>query len=255
MSQLSSYLTGLIVPLNLCVVLVVTGTVVALMRWRRTGLVLVVTGLGWVLAWSLPATTLWLGGGLEQRYPYLPAAQVQTADAIVVLGGNTANNRANWFEPYDKNTATARIDRAAELYHAGRAPLIVLSGGALEGNVSEAQGMAHSLRQMGVPESALVLENASRNTYENAALTQDTLAERHIGTVLLVTSALHMPRAMAAFDKQGVPAIAAPGKPQIFPPRDRPLHIWLPDYRTLDASRSIIKEYAGLLVYWLRGWV
>jgi len=255
MSHLSNFLPGLIVPLNLCVVLVVTGAVVALVRWRRTGLLLAAAGVGWVLVWSLPATSLRLGGALEHRYPYLPAAEVQTADAIVVLGGNTANNRANWFEPYDKDTAAARIDRAAELYKAGRAPLIVLSGGALEGSVSEAQGMAHTLRQMGIPEAAMVLENASRNTYENAALTQDALADHHIGKVLLVTSALHMPRAMAAFDKQGVEAVAAPGKPQIFPPPDRPLRIWMPDYRTLDASRSIIKEYAGLLVYWLRGWV
>jgi len=255
MPEFSALLTALIVPLNLCVALVVTGAVVALVRWRRTGLLLAAVGVAWMLAWSLPATSLWLGGALEQRYPYLPAPEMPRADAIVVLGGNTANNRANWFEPYDRHTAAARIDRAAELFDAGRAPLVVLSGGALEGTVSEAQGMAHSLRQMGVPESALVLENASRNTYENAALTQDALARRGIGSVLLVTSALHMPRAMAAFGKQGVTAIAAPGRPQIVPPPDRRLAVWLPDYRTLDASRSIIKEYAGLLVYWLRGWV
>ena len=62
-----------------------------------------------------------------------------------------------------------------------------------------------------------------------------------------------MPRAMAAFAKQGVVAIAAP-PPQIVPPTDGSLSLWVPDQRTFDAS-SIIKEYAGLFVYWLRGWV
>ena len=50
-------------------------------------------------------------------------------------------------------------------------------------------------------------------------------------------------------------AIAAPAPPQIVPPTDGSLSLWVPDQRTFDASRSIIKEYAGLFVYWLRGWV
>lgn len=252
---LSSYLTNLIIPFNLCLTLVVLGLVLGLFRLRKTGGALIAAGLLWALAWSLPVTSLWLGGVLEGRYPHLPPAESPTADAIVVLGGNTANGRANWFLPYDKDTAVVRVDTAAQLYLAGRAPKVVLSGGALEGDVSEARGMAHAIRQQGVPESALILENASRTTYENAALTEDQLKAHGIGKVLLVTSALHMPRAMAAFSKQGVVAIAAPAPPQIVPPADGSLNRWLPDQRTFDASRSIIKEYAGLFVYWLRGWV
>ena len=125
-----------------------------------------------------------------------------------------------------------RIDIAAQLYLAGRAPKVLLSGGALEGDVSEARGMAHAIRQQGVPETALILENSSRTTYENAAMTEDQLKARGIGKILLVTSALHMPRAMAAFAKQGVVAIAAPAPPQIVPPTDgslslgaRPAHV------------------------------
>lgn len=252
---LSSYLTNLIIPYNLCLTLVAIGLALGLFRLRKTAAALIVSGLLWALAWSLPATSLWLGGALESRYPHLSPSESPTADAIVVLGGNTANGRTNWFLPYDKNSAVVRVDTAAQLYLAGRAPKVLLSGGALEGNVSEARGMAYAIRQQGVPESALILENASRTTYENAALTEDQLKARDIGKVLLVTSALHMPRAMAAFSKQGVAAIAAPALPQIVPPADGSLNPWLPDRRTFDASRSIIKEYAGLFVYWLRGWV
>jgi len=255
MSALPS-LTQLILPVNLCIALLAVAVVLALLRWRRLAGLFAALGLSWVLAWSLPVTSLWLGGALEQRYPYLPPEQVPKADAIVVLGGHTANNRENWFLPFDPARTVPRIERAAELYKAGRAPLIVLSGGALEGPVSEAQGMAHVLQNMGVPAHALLLENASRNTYENAALTADELRERGIEHVLLVTSALHMPRAMAAFGKQtGARVTAAPQRPQITRPAAGGPPLWLPDWRTLDASRSIIKEYAGLFVYWLRGWV
>ena len=250
----SSYLTNLIIPFNLCMTLVVIGLVLGLFRLRKTGGALIVAGLLWALAWSLPATSVWLGGALESRYPHLSPEQSPTADAIVVLGGNTANGRANWFLPYEKDKAVVRIDIAAQLYLAGRAPKVLLSGGALEGDVSEARGMAHAIRQQGVPETALILENSSRTTYENAAMTEDQLKARGIGKILLVTSALHMPRAMAAFAKQGVVAIAAPAPPQIVPPTDGSLSLWVPDQRTFDASRSIIKEYAGLFVYRLRGW-
>jgi len=251
----TSYLANLIIPLNLCLTLVALGLVLGLFRLRRTGAALAAAGIVWAAAWSLPATSLWLGGALEQRYPYHPAAQLPTADAIVVLGGNTANGRANWFLPYRRETAILRVDTAIELYQARRAPKVVLSGGALEGDVSEARGMAHQMRQSGVPDEALILENASRTTYENAALTEDTLRSHGIRSVLLVTSALHMPRAMAAFAKQGVQATAAPAPPQIVMPRDGSLQPWLPSQRAFEASRSIIKEYAGLLVYWVRGWV
>ena len=194
------------------------------------------------------------GRALESRYPHLSPEQSPTADAIVVLGGNTANGRANWFLPYEKTRPwCGSTSPPSSTWPAARK--VLLSGGALEGDVSEARGMAHAIRQQGVPETALILENSSRTTYENAAMTEDQLKARGIGKILLVTSALHMPRAMAAFAKQGVVAIAAPAPPQIVPPTDGSLSLWVPDQRTFDASRSIIKEYAGLFVYWLRGWV
>jgi uncharacterized SAM-binding protein YcdF (DUF218 family) len=250
-----SILAHLIIPLYLCLVLVTLGLVLALFRWRKAGLSVALAGLFWAYAWSLPATSLWLGGLLENAYPYRPPSELPMADAIVVLGGNIANDRQNWFLPYDRETATRRFQTAEQLYDAGRAPKIVLSGGALSGDVSEAEGMAHALRLSGVPRSAMILENDSRTTYENAILTENQLKEHNIHTVLLVTSALHMPRAMAAFRKQGVPAIPAPSQPQIVLPKSPEISPWVPDERTFDASRSIIKEYTGLFLYWLRGWI
>jgi uncharacterized SAM-binding protein YcdF (DUF218 family) len=253
--NVTSYLASLIIPQNLCIALVVVGVVLGLFRLRKIGATFVAAGVIWVAAWSLPVTSLWLGGALESSYLHRPAAEMPVADAIVVLGGNTANGRRNWFLPYDKDTAIVRVDTAAELYHAKRAPKVVVSGGALEGDVSEAQGMAYTLKQQGVPEKALLLENASRTTYENATQTEEELKEHGFKQVLLVTSALHMPRAMAAFSKQGVAAIPAATPPQIVLPADGSVSPWWPHMRTLEASRSIIKEYAGLLVYWMRGWV
>lgn len=252
---LSSFLTNLVIPLNLSITLLLIAAILFILRWRRTAFLIAAASLGWVLFWSLPASSLWAGGRLEQLYPYKPPASMPTAQAIVVLGGSTAGGRLNWFEPYDSATATSRVDTAALLYEAHRAPLVVLSGAALEGSTSEAKMMANVLKQRQIPPEALVLENKSYTTHENALYTSEELKRRNIGQVLLVTSALHMPRAMAVFRKQGISAIAAPSPPQIVVPNDPGFSFWQPDMRALAASRSIVKEYVGLLVYWIRGWI
>ncbi len=253
--NLSSFLTNLVIPLNLCIALLLVGAVLFIVRWRRTAFLVAAAGLGWALFWSLPASSLWAGGRLEQLYPYRPPAELPAAQAIVVLGGSTANGRRNWFEPYDSTTALSRVDTAALLYKAQRAPLIIVSGAALEGTVSEAQVMANDLKQQNIPPQAMLLESRSYTTHENALFTTEVLKQRNIDRVLLVTSALHMPRAMAVFRKQGILAVASPSPPQIVVPGDPGFSFWQPSMRALSASRSIVKEYVGLLVYWVRGWI
>lgn len=251
----STFLANLVIPLNLCVTLLVIAVVVLMLGWRRLAAALIALSLAWGVFWSLPASTLWAGGRLEQLYPYTAAADLPPAEAIVVLGGHTAGGRVNWFQPYDRDTAQTRTDAAGLLYEAKRAPLILLSGAALDGSVSEAESMAAKLRRRGVPPDALFLETKSSNTYENALYSTRLLQEHDISRVLLVTSALHMPRAVAVFRKLGVVVIPAPSAPQIVVPDDPDFSFWLPDERTFFASRSIIKEYVGTLVYWLRGWI
>lgn len=252
---LSSFLAALIAPQNLCITLLIVGAICFIARRRKAGLLIAAVGMGWVVFWSLPASSLWAGGRLEQMYPHRLPDQLPAAQAIVVLGGNTANNRQNWFEPYDKESAWPRIDTAALLYRASRAPLIVLSGAALEGKVSEAENMARALVKQGIPQQALVLETHSYNTRQNGVFTAMKLRALHITHILLVTSALHMPRAMAVFHKLGIAAVPAPAPRQIYVPSEPGFSFWLPDMRALAASRSIIKEYVGLLVYWARGWI
>src|SRR5690606_2944884 len=215
---LSEFLTSLVIPLNLGIALLVVGVFFFLWRCRRSALFFGATGIAWVLFWSLPATTLWAGGNLEQLYPYRPPDQIPKAEAIVVLGGSTASNRVNWFEPYDKSNTLSRVDTAARLYHAERAPVVIVSGAALEGSVSEARIMANALLQQGVPETAIIQESQALTTYENGVYTTQILDEKGLDDVLIVTHALHMPRAMGVFRKQQVNAIPAGSPPQIVVP-------------------------------------
>lgn len=253
--NLTSHLAQLVIPINLFMVLVGMGVILVTMRRRRTGVALMVAGTGWILFWSVPASSLWLGGHLEQRYGYVPADQLPEAQAIVVLGGHTANNRQNWFLPYTPNTTSSRVDRAAQLYQQQRAPVLVVSGAALDGAFSEAQMMARSLQQQYVPEDAVLMETESLTTHENGVYTAQLLKQQNLTSFLLVTSALHMPRAMAVFRQQGLEPIPAGALPQITVPQGTRFYSWLPSWRALEASRSIIKEYAAFLIYRLRGWI
>lgn len=247
---MNQFANSLLFAPNVLVVAAIVALVLLLFKRTIMGTLTLALGLLWVLAWSLPITTLYAGGWLENRYAQHPTAENQSADAIVVLGGHVQGNRSNWFEPYDRQSVVNRESRAASLYFAGRAPLIVLSGGALEGNISDTATMARSLQKLGIPSQVIIQETESKNTLENAELTDQTLRSLQKKSIFLVTSALHMPRAMLAFESTGIKAWPAPLPPQIRWIKERGLRIWLPNLQTLLASRSIIKEYAGLLVYW-----
>ena len=235
--------------------LITLAVLLFVLKFRLSAVLLVIAGLAWVLAWSLPITSLYLGGRLESQHPYKLPRDLPRADVIVIFGGNTQANRANWFEPYNRATAVDRIDLAEALYLAGRAPRILISGSALDGKVSEAQMIARLLRQRGIPDSAILLENNSRNTYENARFTDIIMRGQKLKSALLVTSALHMPRAAGSLQKRGIQVTAASGAPQIVLPLKNPPELWRPHFRSLEASRTIIKEYLGLFGYWVRGWL
>lgn len=254
-TSITSILANLVIPSNLSAALLILALLVFLIRLRKLAISLIILAIAWVFIWSLPAFTLFTGFMLEQQYPQQSLNSYPQTQAIVVLGGNTANSRANWFEPATEENANLRSDMAINLYKAKRAPIIINSGAALDGGTSEAAIMARQMQANNIPKESIILEKQSHTTHENAKFTAKILADKNINQFLLVTSALHMPRAYASFKKLGLNPIPAPTAPQIYRSQQLDLNLWLPDQRTLDASRTIIKEYSALFIYWLRGWV
>ena len=203
------------------------------------------------------AAVLWLGsiqpiasfllGTLEWRYPPLPSAEPVRADAIVVLGGVVFAERVPGTGP-NRTAASDRVWHAARLYREGWAPLVVCSGGSDTAGGTlppEALVMAGMLEELGVPRSAIRVETQSRTTFENARNTRDLLAGSGIRRVLLVTSALHMPRAMVLFRQQGIEAVAAPADFNSLMP-SRGVLDWLPSAEALLLTTMAVKEYLGL---------
>jgi len=197
------------------------------------------------------------------EWQYFPPDPVPTADAIVVLGGATAPQMVPrpWVEVLESGD---RILYGARLYNQGKAPKLILSGGRITwrggSGASEADDMKEFALAMGVPELAIVLEGTSLNTRQNAANLKPILDRQSAESVLLVTSAIHMPRSVAIFSKLGINVIPAPTdylvptETQINTLEGRILAL-LPEAKSTAHFTQALKEYVGFVIYRLRGWV
>ncbi len=260
---LSKLLPLLIYPLGLACVLLVLALVLIRRRprWAAGAIAL-------ALILLLVSSNNWVATGvmrsLEWRYP--DSLDLPEAEAIVVLGGAIRPQLPPrpWIEVAEEGD---RVLHGARLYLAGKAPLLVFSGGRItwgQGQTrSEAADMAELAGALGVPASAILLEPASLNTFENAAYTKALLAERGIEQILLVTSALHMPRSLAIFTKQGFEATPAPTDFHVVrDPLNLDSNTWqgrtlglVPQTENLHYLTRALKEYVGIVIYWLRGWL
>jgi uncharacterized SAM-binding protein YcdF (DUF218 family) len=165
------------------------------------------------------------------------------------------------------NGAGDRVLYAAWLYRQGKAPYVLLTGGRiawLGTGDSPAGDMASLLELMGVPPDAIWLESESRNTYENAVNSRQILEAKGIQRILLVTSAMHMPRSVALFRKQGLEVIPAPTDFSITQENwDQLVHgnaaNWFlnlaPQAGNLATTTEALKEYLGMFIYHLQGWL
>lgn len=230
----------------------------------------------WVLGLGLAALLLlWLGGNRllsmalvrSLEWQYLPPIETPRAGAIVVLGGG--EEPQSWPQPLASvNDAGDRLVYAAWLYQQGAAPRVVVSGGivGVDGPAVQpgAEAMSDLLQIMGVPEDAILIEGSSRNTYENAVETKKLIEAEGIERILLVTSAMHMPRSSAIFARQGFDFIAAPtdfnvtqAEWEYYLTLDPSIQIFnlFPNAGSLDFTVRALHEYVGIAVYRLRGWL
>ena len=114
---------------------------------------------------------------------------------------------------------------------------------------------------LGVPKPTIIKETDSANTYENAVDVAKILKARHIARILLVTSAMHMPRALALFKHQGIEAIAAPcdfkslssGAARYGGGWQGVMLGLLPDADSLHLTTMVWKEYLGIAIYQAAG--
>ncbi|MGH7231903.1 MAG: YdcF family protein [Nitrospiraceae bacterium] len=217
--------------------------------WVR---ILTITALLFVCFLGNPLVARVLMASLEEQYPPFNPATVKRFDTIVVLGGGI--NPKGTLRPTDvlSHLGIERTMCGADLLRRGYAPQLLFSGGSaaiFEEGPLEGVAMQQLAIRLGVPEEATAVEVRSRNTYEGALEVGRLVGGK---SVLLVTSASHMPRALGLFKKQGIDTTPSPcgyESRHRSTVMDVTVFDFLPQSHALDISTNAISEIVGIAVY------
>jgi uncharacterized SAM-binding protein YcdF (DUF218 family) len=188
-----------------------------------------IVGVGVVGAVAIVGWTTWRiidVGNHDDRRP---------ADAIVVLGAAQYNGRPSAI-------LKARLDHAIELYEAGLAPYLVVTGGKAEGDrtTEAASARAYALSK-GVPATAILVEDKGRTTLESLRGVAAVLQSHRLGTALFVSDRTHMLRVLKIARDEG---ISAYGSPTTTSPTDATLE---------NRVEATLHELGGLTLYFVSG--
>jgi uncharacterized SAM-binding protein YcdF (DUF218 family) len=259
---LSKLLPLFVYPLGLSCILLIAALILRNKNQLRNLLIVMTVVILWLSSTSVISNAL----AKSLEWQYLPPKEVPISDVVVVLGGGT--EAAIYPRPgVEINSAGDRVLYAAQLYKEGKVQHILLTGGEIDWlnstSSTPAEEMATILKSMGIPEDALWLETRSQNTYENALYSKQLLDEKGISKIILITSAMHMPRAVALFQKQGLDVIPVPvdySVTQADVQIDNTDLIGqfiglLPSTGSLNTTTNALKEYLGILTYRLQGWL
>jgi uncharacterized SAM-binding protein YcdF (DUF218 family) len=244
---LSYAAAALVLPPTSLVALALLG-----MAWSRRA-----RGLGLGLAAAALLGLLGLGTGVAAQAlirtlegPALADANSAGAQAIVILAGGRSRGAPEWGGEMVRATTLQRVRYGARLARETGLPILVTGGKPGGGDVAEAELMRDLLRdEFGI--AARWVEAASETTYDNARLTAAILRPAGVSHVLLVTSASHMPRAQAVFERHGLRVTPAPTA-YLGQAAFRPLHL-VPNAEGLYVSHVALREWLGIGWYRLLG--
>jgi uncharacterized SAM-binding protein YcdF (DUF218 family) len=175
--------------------------------------------------------------------------------AIVVLeGGGLAPDRVR----ARAELAPASLFRtfhAAQIYHQASPCLLLVTGGKIDLDTPGppfADLMAELLVQQGVRPADLIVEHNSRTTHENAVESRKVLEQRSVSRIVLVTDAIHLPRAVRCFRKQGFEVVPS-GCHYRATEFKTSLYQFLPGTAGISSTEEAAHEWIGLVWYWFAG--
>ncbi len=254
---LSKFLPLFVYPLGLASLLILF----ALIFWKgnRFAKIILIAALILLLVGGNRYVASAIARSLEWQYP---SPDLSTApDAIIILGGGT-EPAISPRPSVEVNAAGDRVIYGAMLAKQFPQAQVIVSGGDIDfldlATSTPAQDMTSLLTFMGVQKDRILLQQNSQNTYEDAQYTCKLINESNFKHVLLVTSAMHMPRSMRMFNKAGCAVIPAPTDYNIteaawqrlwHPNIEEFLINLIPAYTNLSTLTKSLKEYFGIAYY------
>jgi len=187
-----------------------------------------------------------------------PVPVTQKFDVGVVLGGSTAT----YSKKYNRITYKGNIDRllqAVELYSRGKIKKILVTGGSgnlIYHHLKEAKVMRSFLISIGIPEQNILMDTLAENTHENAVYTKKILKKHpNIHSILLITSSLHMRRALACFRHEGMQVQPFPTNLINTETQWNIEYLIIPSISNFLIWNGMVHEIAGYEVYKIVGYI
>ena len=186
---------------------------------------------------------------IENQAPRQNPEKLVKADAIIVLSGMVSTITTHqglvseWSDP-------DRFFGGIQLYKLGRADRLIFTGGLMpweNHNITEGVVLRQFAETMGVPSSSISVTEAVQNT-EQESLAARKLFTNPRPTILLVTSAFHMPRAKPLFERAGFIVQAYPVDYRVHPNKTTPMD-FMPNARFLDLTSIATREFLGQFYY------
>lgn len=202
-------LSAMFMPLPLGLAALVTGTILVWpLKKKRSGWIMCALSAIWLIMLGYGLVGDFILAGLESQYPALgDSADIGHIKWVVVLGGGMTSDPKVGVVSQLGSSSVVRTIEGIRIYRMIRGSKLLLSGGPVFNREPEAFGMERLAKAMGVPAGDIALEILSKNTVEQARIIRDMAGN---DSLILVTSAAHMPRAMRLFSSQGMKCLAAP---------------------------------------------
>lgn len=249
----SKVLTLFLYPLNIVILLGLVG--IFLIKGLKNKIIAAIP-LSILFIFSSFPMSQFLIGILEDKYPPIQKESIQNADAIVVLGG-AINILTKYPQRIELGSSSDRMTESIELFHLKKAPILLFTGGSgvlFQQDLREATFAKIFFNNFGIPDSSLILEDESKNTYENAIYSKKILAKKNLNKIILVTSAFHMDRSVRIFREQGFEVQAFPTDYKSLI-HDLNWDVLIPNTGFLENSTIAIKEIVGIFVYKWKGYL
>lgn len=188
---------------------------------------------------------------VERQYPPLAIEDLPVADVAVVLGGGVRDLKPPR-RVVEVESGGNRVLFAARLFRAGKVSRIIATGGNLadpDDPLVEADLTRSLLIEWGVPDAAILVERKSRTTYENALYTRDIWLREGFRSGLLVTSAHHLPRAVATFRGAGLDLHPASVDVHAAGPLIDSVYALIPSGDAFRVTTYAVREWIGRFGY------
>jgi uncharacterized SAM-binding protein YcdF (DUF218 family) len=251
---LSKTLNFLVMPLTIITVFLVLSQVIRSARWQKRLLWIGLTLL-FIFTNEFLANEVMKAWEIDtQAY-----ASMKKYKLGIVLTGTVIPQ----LKPADRvyfNRGADRIVHTVQLYKLGIIDKILVSGGTgriIDIKEREADRFKEAMMLMGVPDSVILLENETRNTYESAQEVKTILADMHYTgrDCVLITSAFHMRRSLACYRKAGVDMDDFSTDFYAHGGTYYPDAFFIPKLDALVIWHKLFREWVGFIAYWFAGYV